>query len=96
MKTQVLVIALALATGAGWATAQTAKGNASDSTAATTTTQTTTTKVTKKSASKKHARQMAKRHAKMGASAAPQTDLNDRNRQARMDEALEKYRRGSS
>lgn len=95
MKTQVLVIALALATGAGWASAQTAQANASDS-AATATTKTTTTKVTKKSASKKHVRQMAKRHANMGASAAPQTDLNDRNRQARMDEALEKYRRGSS
>ena len=98
MKIQALAIAAAIACGTAFAAApnDTAKAPETDTAAA-------AQKAPAKHAVKKHAIKAhkvalhAKKHTQhMGASAAPMTDVNDNSRQARMDEALAKFRRTHS
>ena len=103
MKIQAIVIASALACCTAFAAApeDTSKTGGTDTAAP------TAEKAPAKPAMKKHkvahkakkqAHHMASRKQTqhMGAAAAPQTDVNDNGRQARMDEALAKFRQGRS
>ncbi|HXE48922.1 MAG TPA: hypothetical protein VN663_11155 [Ramlibacter sp.] len=100
MKIQALVIAAALAGGTAFAAAPNDTANAPDT--GTVTTKKVTKhhkKVTKttKTTHKQHATRHSTKHRQnMGASAAPQTDTSDRAREARMDDALAKYRQSPS
>jgi hypothetical protein len=102
MKITALAIAALLATGTALAAApnDTAKAPADTSATAAADSPDKPAKAHKKvkMSKKHHARHhAAKRHGtEMGAGAAPQTDLSDNGRQARMDEALAKYRQTHS
>ena len=94
MKIQAIVLASALACcGTAFAAAPDDASKASS-----TDTAASTDKAQVKHAVKKHkVVHHAKKHAQhMGAAAAPQTDVNDNSRQARMDEALAKFRQQRS
>jgi len=92
MKIQALLIAAALASGAAFA------ATPNDTATGTVTTKKVTkhhkkvTKTTKTTHTRHVARRSTTHHQNMGASAAPQTDTSDRAREARMDDALAKYR----
>ncbi|HXD39975.1 MAG TPA: hypothetical protein VN649_05395 [Ramlibacter sp.] len=93
MKIQAFLIAAALAGGAAFAAAPNDTANAPDT--STVTTKKVTKhhrKVTKKTTTRHTVRHATARRANMGAAAAPQTDTSDRAREARMDDALAKYR----
>ena len=95
MKIQVLVIAAALASGAtAFAATANDPGKLRLTPVADTTTTTTTTKKTRthhRKVTKKH-HAATQRSSSMGASSTPNTDVDDKGRQARMDDALSTYR----
>jgi hypothetical protein len=94
MKIQALAIAVALAAGGAFAAAPNDTAKAPADTSMTSAGTDTSAKPQKKmKAAKKHhaAKHAAKEH-KSNMSSASATDMNDRSRQARMDDALAKYR----
>jgi hypothetical protein len=102
MKITALAVAALLAAGTAFAAAPNETAKAPADASATTTAAAPDKpakahkkmKMSKKQHAKHHA---ARRHGtEMGASASPLTDLNDNGRQARMDEALAKYRQTHS
>jgi hypothetical protein len=100
MNIRALIIATALSSGVAFAAAPNNTAKAPADTDAKSSVQ-KTTKQHKKMARKHHAEHHAKHHARHHAmkgdhrdmvSSTPQTNVDDQGRQARMDEALAKYR----